>query len=248
MNIINSFPSHLIDPREKGKEWILQYAKAAWNSWNNDNPREIFYNARYRYEVYKSYAMGNQSINKYKPLMGIDEESRETWLNIDWTVIPIVPKFRRIALGKLSKVDYNIVATPIDALANEETEDYFAKTKAKILMRQEAMKIDPSLLESPALQLEPNEARDLEELEMQMKYTHKHQMSLEAEQGIKLVLEQNQIDKLRDRIREDLFDYGVAGYKEFIDSNGAIKIRAVNPRNIIINHCKKNDFSDASYI
>jgi len=45
-----------------------------------------------------------------------------------------------------------------------------------------------------------------------------------------------------------LFDYGVAGYKEYIDSNGAIKIRTINPRNIIINHCKKNDFSDASYV
>jgi hypothetical protein len=248
MNIINSFPSHLIDPREKGKDWILQYAKAAWNSWNNDNPREIFYNARYRYEVYKSYAMGNQSINKYKPLMGIDEESRETWLNIDWSVIPIVPKFRRIALGKLSKVDYNIVATPVDSLANDENEEYFSKTKAKILIREEAKKIDPSLLESPFLQLEPGEAKDMEELEMQMKYTHKHQMAIEAEQGIRLVLEQNQIEKLRENVKEDLFDYGVGGYKEFIDSNGAIKIRSINPRNIIINHCKKQDFSDASYI
>ena len=248
MNIINNFPSHLVDPREKGRDWILQYAKAAWSSWNNDNPREIFFNARYKYEVYKSYAMGNQSINKYKPLMGVDEESRETWLNIDWTVIPIVPKFRRIALGKLAKVDYNIVATPVDALANEENEAYFSKTRAKLMIREEAKKIDPSLLESPALQLDPGEAKDMEELEMQMKYTHKHQMAIEAEQGIKLILEQNQIEKLRERVREDLFDYGVGGYKEYIDSNGAIKIRSINPRNIVINHCKKNDFSDASYV
>jgi hypothetical protein len=248
MNNATDFPSHLIDPREKNREWILQYAKAAWSSWSNDNPREIFYNARYKYEVYKHYAMGQQSISKYRPLMGIDEESKETWLNVDWSVIPIVPKFRRIALGKLSKVDYNIVATPVDALANEETEDYFAKAKTKIIMREEAAKIDPELLDSPALQITPGEARDLEELEMQMKYTFKHQMAIEAEQGIKLVLEQNQAEKLREQVRESLFDYGVAGYKEYIDSNGAIKIRTINPRNIIINHCKKNDFSDASYV
>jgi hypothetical protein len=248
MNIINGYPSHLIDPREKGKDWIKQYCRAAWDSWNNDNPRSIFYNARYRYENLKQYAMGNQSVNKYKPLMGVDQESTETWLNVDWSVIPIIPKFRRIALGKLSKVDYNITATPVDALANEENEDYFAGIKAKILMREEAAKIDPELLNAPALQMEPGEAATMEELEMQMKYTYKHQMAIEAEQGIKLVLEQNQIEKLRDQVREDLFDYGVSGYKEFIDSNGAIKIRRVNPRNVIINHCKKNDFSDAQYI
>jgi hypothetical protein len=192
--------------------------------------------------------MGNQSINKYRPLLGVAEESKEDWLAIDWTVIPIVPKFRRIAIGKLNKIGYNIDATPIDSLANDEVEDFFAKSKAKLLMREQAMKVDPALLEDPVLQLEPNEAKDMEELEIQMNYTFKHQMAIEAEQGIKLVLEQNEAEKMREKIKEDLFDYGVAGYKEYIDSNGAIKIRNINPRNILINNCKNNDFSDASYV
>ena len=248
MGLIHDFPSHLLDPREKNREWIMQFAKAAWSSFENDTPREIFYHSRFRYELNKQYAMGNQSINKYRPLMGIDEQTKESWLNIDWSVIPIVPKFRRIALGKLAKVDYNIVATPIDALANDDIENYFAEARAKIIMREEAKKVAPELLEAPVLQLSPNEAKDLEELEMQMKYTFKHHMAIEAEQGIKLVLEQNEIEKMREKIREDLFDFGVAGYKEYIDSNGAVRVRSINPRNIIINHCKTNDFRDAAYV
>ena len=242
------FPSHLISTTEKGKDWVLQFCKAAWLSFETDNPRELFYHARHRYEVIKSYAMGNQSINKYRPLLGVSEESNESWLAIDWSIIPIVPKFRRIALGKLNKIGYNIDATPIDALANDEVEDFFAQSKAKLMMRQQAMKVDPALLEDPILQIEPGEAKDMEELEIQMNYTFKHQMALEAEQGIKLILEQNEVEKMREKIKEDQFDYGVAGYKEFIDSNGAIKIRTINPRNILINHCKSNDFSDASYV
>ena len=243
-----AFPSHLIPPSEKGREWILQYCKAAWSNFESDTPRNIFYHNRFNYEQYKQYAHGNQSINKYKPLLGVDQESDETYLTIDWNVIPIVPKFRRIALGMLNKVDYNIVATPVDSLANEEVEDYFAEAKAKILIREQAKQIDPSLLNSPALQLSPKEAKDLEELEIQMNYTYKHQMAIEAEQGIKLVLEMNGIDKMRQDIKECLFDFGVAGYKEYIDNNGAIKIRTVNPRNLITNFCRKKDFSDADYI
>jgi hypothetical protein len=250
MSVIENvgFPSHLIDPREKGKDWVLQYCKAAYSSFENDNPREIFYHSRYKYEVQKSYALGNQSINKYKPLLGVDEEAKEDWLSVDWSVIPIVPKFRRIALGKLSKVDYNIVATPIDSLANEETKEYFAKTRAKLMILDAAKKVDPSLANAPELQLSPEEAKDMEELEMQMKYSFKHQMAIEAEEGIKLIFGQNEVHKLRYKVREDLFDHGVGGYKEFIDSNGAVKIRAVNPRNILINRCLNQDFSDASYI
>lgn len=246
--MITDFPSHLIDPREKGRDWILQYVKAAWSSFENDMPREIFYHARYRYEVNKQYAMGNQSINKYRPLMGIDEDSNESWLNIDWSVIPIIPKFRRIALGKLAKMDYNIVATPIDSLANSETEEYFSIAKAKIILRDQAKQIDPELLNAPALQMQPGEAADLEELEMQMAYTHKHQMAIEAEQGVKLIFELNEIDKAREKIREFLFDYGVAGYKEYLDSNGAVKFRVIDPRNVVTNNCKKNDFSDVSHV
>lgn len=242
------FPSHLIDPSQKNKEWIMQFIKAAWARNQNDNPADIFFNSRFRYEILRQYAHGSQSINKYKPLMGIDEESSDNWLNIDWQVIPIVPKFRRIALGKMSKIGYNIVATPVDALANDEVETYFAEARAKLMIREQAKKIDPELLNAPALQLSPEEAKDLEELEIQMKYTFKHQMAIEAEQAIKLVLEQNKYEELRNQVLEDIFDFGVGGYKEYIDSNGAIKIRAVNPRNILINRCLKKDFSDASYI
>lgn len=242
------FPSHLLDPREKGKEWIYQYVKAAYDSFNSDLPREMFYHARFKYEVIKYYAQGSQSIAKYRPIMGVDEQGSENWLNIDWSIIPIIPKFRRIALGKMNKVDYNILATPVDSLANDERNNYFNYQKAKIAVRDAAQKLDPDMLNSPELQLMPGEAKDLEELEMQMKYTWKHQMAIEAEQAIKLVLEQNDIDKLREKIREDLFDLGVAGYKEYIDSNGAIKIRYINPRNIIINYGKRNDFKDVNHV
>lgn len=245
---VELFPDHLIPNDQKGFNWILQYCKAAWSSFEEDTPKSIFFHNRYNYELIKQYAMGNQSISKYKPILGVDEEATETWLNIDWSVIPIIPKFRRIALQKMGKMAYNIVATPVDSLANEETDDYFANAKAKILLREEAKKIDPSLLDMPALRLTEKEAKDLEELEIQMSYTFKHQMAIEAEQAIKLVFEQNKIDKLRDEIRASLFDYGVAGYKEYIDSNGAIKIRVVNPRMVISSYCRNNDFGDTNYV
>lgn len=246
-----NFPSHLIDPSEKNSEWIKQYLKAAWRSYESDVPREIFYHAKYNYEVNRSYAFGNQSINKYKPLLGIPDDNKDgqAWLNIDWSVLKIIPKFRRIMLGKMNKIDYNIVATPIDSLANEQNEDYFANVKAKIMLREQAQQLGAEeLLKSPVLQMTQDEAQDLEELEIQMNYTHKHQMSIEAEQGIKLILAQNNFEEIRQRVRECLHDYGVGGYKEWIDSNGAIKIRPVDPRNIIINRCSRPDFKDAVHI
>ncbi len=248
--VVNSvgFPSHLIDPKQKQHEWHLQWNKAMWDECGSEGDGKVFYNSRWEYEQNKMYAHGNQSINKYKPWVGVDEMAKEDWLSIDWSVIPIVPKFRRIALGKLNKIGYNMVATPIDSMANDETTNFFAEQKAKIMVRNLMLQTNPELANMPELQPAPGEAADLEELEIQEKYTHKHIMAMEAEEGIKLILEQNEIEKIREEIKEWLWDAGCAGVKEYIDSNGAIRVRVCNPRALRVGRALKRDFSDSPYI
>ena len=110
-----NYPSHLVSNEEKGEQWILAYCKAAWYEYQGLTASS-FYHARWKHSRTKEYAMGNQPINKYKPVLGVTEDTNERWLNIDWSILPIIPKFRRIAINKLVKRDYNISATAIDKL------------------------------------------------------------------------------------------------------------------------------------
>lgn len=244
--MVAGFPNHNIDPRNKNKAWILSFIKAAWDDFRRRN-QKFGYNDKYRHDVIKSYASGKQSVTKYKPLLGVDEESNETFLNIDWSVLPIVPKFRRIAIGMMMQSDYNITATPVDPLAVDETEAAYAEQKAKVLLREMMSKADPSLLEAPALQQEPGEPVDMEELEMQAPYTFKHQAATEAELGIQLIFNQNDILECRRRVFEELFDVGYAGYREWIDENDTIRMRPIRPDNLIVSFCRNADFSDKFY-
>ncbi len=246
-NSKSAYPNHMIDPSEKNMSWCLAYAKAAWTDFNNHNSQS-FHNNRGNYVRIKDYAQGSQSINKYKSLLNVSENENETWLAIDWSVIPIVPKFRRIALGKLSKTEYNISATPIDSLAQSETEQYYSKTKAKMDLRNVAKETIPGIETFSPLKQEANEPDNDEELDLHMAYTYKHNASIEMEQGIDLVFHTNNISEKRKNILEDLFDFGVAGYKEYIDSNGAVKIRRVNPANLLVSHCNNRDFSDKIHV
>lgn len=246
-NSKSAYPNHMIDPSEKNMSWCLAYAKAAWTDFNNHNSQS-FHNNRGNYVRIKDYAQGSQSINKYKSLLNVSENENETWLAIDWSVIPIVPKFRRIALGKLSKTEYNISATPIDSLAQNDLENYYKNTKAKMDLRNSVSDQIPGMEEHSSLKIQPGEPQDNEELEMHMAYTYKHNASIEMEQGIDLVFHTNNISEKRKNILEDLFDFGVAGYKEYIDSNGAVKIRRVNPANLLVSHCNNRDFSDKIHV
>lgn len=111
-------------------------------------------------------------------------------------------------------------------------------------LRQSISKTVPGMEEFSALKKAPKDPENDEELEMHMNYTFKHNASIEMEQGIDLVFHTNGMDEKRKQVMEYLFDFGAAGYKEYIDSNGAVKIRVVNPSKLLISHCNKRDFSD----
>lgn len=115
-------------------------------------------------------------------------------------------------------------------------------------LRNMASKSMPGVEEFSALKAQPKEPLNDEELEMHMAYTYKHNASIEMEQGIDLIFHTNDMEEKRKQINEYLFDFGVAGYKEYIDSNGAVKIRVIDPGKLLISHCNKRDFTDKIHV
>lgn len=237
-----TFPSHLIDPRRKKYKWVLSYIQAAYR--NAKTSPYIFANYSWKYDEIKSYAMGEQSISKYKTLLNVQEGDDSTWMNIDWRVLPVITKFRRIALNKLNKIQYSVDAIAIDSLAIDETETYFAKQKAKLAARERLAQESPALAQAMK---EPEDVNSIDELKIQELYTYKHNATIEMENGIELVFQQNNIEEEQAKVKEDLFDYGVAGYREYIDSNGSVRFRRVNPKNVIVSPCVNRNFSDKQF-
>ena len=62
------FPRHDIDPSKKDSKWILDYAKAAWED-SKSIKNSIFYHGKSRFRELRDYAMGNQSVTRYKNLI-----------------------------------------------------------------------------------------------------------------------------------------------------------------------------------
>ncbi len=237
-----TFPSHLIDPAKKDRKWILQFVRAAWSSWNG------FGLDRSRFQKIDDYAQGAQSIDQYKPVMGVDEAD-QSWTELDFAILPVIPGLLVQALGRINKAGYNIVATAIDPLAQSEMEDHFKKEEAKIKIRTELDKIMPGLSDyTPAAKTSINQPEDMDELELQRNWTYRHQYTIEIEQALQVVFNHNKFDQTRKDAKEDSLVYGLGGFKEFVDSNGAIKIRKVNPAGFLSGPCRNRDFSDAEWM
>jgi len=240
-----SFPSHLIDSKKKNLDWIAKYVKSAWKDFQDSYP-DGFYNGKDRHHEIKLYMLGKQPITKYKRMLDPRKTASgdESWFNIDWSVIPIIPKFRRIALGKLKKSSYNIVADTIDAVALDEKDKFYQKAATNIVLKEE---FEKQGLNIDSLGLGKKDPKDIDELEMHMNYSYKHQMASEMEQAIKLIMNTNNFEDTRKQIIEDIHDFGVGGYKESFDSSGNIKIRRVNPSNIVVSHTSDKNFKDIQY-
>lgn len=244
----------------KGLDWHLKYAKAAWDAWEGSD-----YNILHKgtttmsssyaascYDTIAEYMQGRQRIDQYKPLMGIDRNATETWMNLDWTVLPIMPKQLRVCNGILNKIKYKVGFQPLDQMAVDAKNRFFAEMKARMELREQIREQMPdeadAIIKQLGLEKSSQEPGDMEELEMMAMYTYKHIAAIEMEEDVSAVLAMNKIEWMRKEVRKNLLYYGVAGYKDYIDTNGALRVRSVDPRSLVISPCEKNDFSDMTYI
>jgi hypothetical protein len=83
---------------------------------------------------------------------------------------------------------------------------------------------------------------DIEELEMRLEMGEQFNRSKDAEMAIELGLYENNYKEFRKKCFEDLFDLGVAGYKEWLGDDNKAKFRNVDPENVIISVSKDGNF------
>ncbi len=238
------YPENSINPQLKGKDWCMAYAKGAYYDWSFSYPKGCFYNNNGDYEKYRMYALGKQPISQYKKQLGVDQVTNETWLSIDWSVRPIVSRYRDRAISRLMKQTRGVVATPVDMLAKGELDQYYSEMKAKLAVRQVMQQQNPELANHPLISLENGDPMDVEELEMRIEMGEQFNRSEDAENAIELGLYENDYKHVRRTIYEDLFDFGVSGYKEWLGDDNHAKFRKVNPECVITNFCRHSNFDD----
>lgn len=190
------------------------------------------------------YGLGKQPIDKYKKMLSPGNPTDNSWRAVDWSPLAAMCKYREIGISKCLQKKYDLQAFAIDPIAKSEEDAYFNRMKVKILMREEAEKAGSPMANSPLLAPQQGEPEDMEQLYMQRDYGYKHIMAMEAEKAISLIHEQNSNEEIRKTVVTNLYDYGIGGVTQWIDENGMVKERAINPEYLGLSYCEKPDFSD----
>jgi hypothetical protein len=240
------YPDNNIDPKIKQNDisYCLQYAKSSFFDWSFSYPKGVFYNNNGDYEKFRMYALGKQPISQYKKQLGVDEVTNETWMSVDWTPRPIVSRYRDRAISRLMKQTTGVIATPVDMQAKGDMDAYLYKMKAKLAVRQLLQQQNPELAAHPAVSLQAGEPMDTEELEMRIMMGEQFARSEDAENAIELGFYEGDYKYVRRCFYEDLFDFGVTGYKEWLGDDNKAKFRKVNAECVITNFCRHANFDD----
>ena len=111
------FPSQVVSDLEKlSFDYGTKVAKAIASEWwsGSHSANSRFQTNTSKFHKLRLYARGEQSIQKYKDELSINGDL--SYLNLDWTPVPIVPKFVDIVVNGIAERLYDIKAYSQDPL------------------------------------------------------------------------------------------------------------------------------------
>tara|TARA_B100001287_G_scaffold272976_1_gene275593 strand:+ start:480 stop:2897 length:2418 start_codon:yes stop_codon:yes gene_type:complete len=242
------FPSQVVSDAEKlSYDYGLKVAKAIEAEWfNNDRNLNRYMNSRNDFHRLRLYARGEQSIQKYKDELSINGDL--SYLNLDWTPVPIIPKFVDIVVNGIAERTYDVKAYSQDPYGVYNRTEYM-KSLLKDMNNKD---FNDDIEQTFGYNLYENDPSKLpeseEELALHMQLTYKQSVELAQEQAINKLFEGSNYELIKKRFYYDLTVLGIGAVKtSFNTSEGAV-VDYVDPANLVYSYTDSPYFEDIYYV
>ena len=241
------FPSQFVSDAEKAtNEFGLQIGQAIQYEWfKKDGNQCRYYNQWRDFHKLRLYARGEQSVAKYKNEIAVDGDL--SYLNLDWTPVPILPKFVDIVVNGMQDREFKVKAYAQDALSQAKRSKYQDMIEGQMAAKdilttiQEQTGVDPFIMDPDEL---PSSD---EELSLYMNLNYKPAIEIAEEEAIDTMFSENHYDDIRKQIDYDSTVIGMSVAKhEFLPGAG-VKISYVDPANVVYSYTEDPHFKDCFY-
>lgn len=242
-----SFPSQLATDAEKASDTFgLQVGQAIQYEWFRKDGNACRYYGQWQdFRRLRLYARGEQPIGKYKNELAIDGDL--SYLNLDWTPVPILPKFVDIVVNGMSDRLFKVKAYAQDAMSQAKRSKYQDMIESQMVAKPVLEIIQEETGANPFV-MNPDELPQTdEELSLYMQLNYKPAIEIAEEEAINTIFDENHYDDIRKRLNYDLTVVGIGVAKhEFLQGEG-VKISYVDPANIIYSYTEDPFFKDCFY-
>lgn len=241
------FPSQFVSDSEKNSDTFgLQIGQAIQYEWfKKDGNRCRFYNQWNDFHRLRLYARGEQPIGKYKNELAVDGDL--SYLNLDWTPVPILPKFVDIVVNGMSDRLFKVKAYAQDAMSQAKRSKYQDMIEGQMVAKPILEKVQEKTGANPFI-LDPKELPNSdEELSLYMQLNYKPAIEIAEEEAINTILEENKYIDLRKRVDYDIAVIGIGAAKHEFQAGAGVKISYVDPANLIYSYTEDPHFKDCFY-
>ena len=248
-NYNSSFPDQVVSDEIKNSyDYGLQVGQAIENEWfRQDTGGDRYLQNFQNYHNLRLYARGEQSVQKYKDELSINGDL--SYLNLDWKIVPIIPKFVDIIVNGMVDKGYEIKAFANDPFAIKERTDFAFNALRDIINKEQIEQLnaltggnfyasaDPGSL--PATQ---------EELDLYLQLDYKQSIEIAEEEVINNVFDFNKYDETKRKIAYDLTVLGIGASKTSFNLSEGIKVNYVDPAALVYSYTEDPNFDDIYYV
>lgn len=243
----SSFPSQFATDAEKAsKEFGLQVGQSILYEWfKKDGNQCRYYNQWANFNRLRLYARGEQSVSKYKNRLAVDGDL--SYLNLDWTNVPILSKFVDIVVNGMSDRLFKVKAYSQDAMSQAKRSKYQDMIEGQMAAKDILMNIQEQTGVDPFV-MNPDELPSTdEELSLYMNLNYKPAIEIAEEEAIDTIFEENHYTDIRKRTDYDLTVLGIGVAKhQFLPGSG-VEVSYVDPANIVYSYTEDPYFKDCFY-
>jgi hypothetical protein len=241
------FPTQMATDAEKASDsYGLQVGQAIQYEWFKKDGVGCRYYTQWReFHRLRLYARGEQSTKKYKNELAIDGDL--SYLNLDWTIVPILPKFIDIVVNGMSERLFKVKAYSQDAISQGRRNEYQNMVETQMAGKEILEKIQEKAGVDPFMMAPEKLPSNDEELQLHMQIAYKTSIEIAEEEAINTIFDTNKYDEIRRRLDYDSTVVGIGVAKhEFLPGAG-VKISYVDPANVVYSYTEDPYFRDCFY-
>tara|TARA_R110000824_G_scaffold54463_1_gene150257 strand:+ start:4171 stop:6597 length:2427 start_codon:yes stop_codon:yes gene_type:complete len=242
-----SFPSQTAsDAVKESEDYGLRIGQSIQYEWfRRDGATCRYYSQWVEFHRLRLYARGEQPVGKYKSEIAVDGDM--SYLNLDWTPIPIIPKFVDIVVNGMNDRLFDVQAYAIDVLSAERRAE-FQRTVETDMVAKDFLTQTKDEFGIDGFNISPDELPENdEELSLYMQLKYKPAVEIAEEEAIQTILDENFYNEVRKRIDYDITVVGMGICKhEFLPGDG-VKVEYVDPANVVYSYTEDPYFRDCFY-
>jgi len=243
------FPDNFIPTSEKGREWHLQYAQAAYGQ----NFANQYMLGRYdQWRLNRMFAQGRQPVQRYVQILcgdGGKQNNQDTgnkhtakdandtnFMNINWRIVSVMPKIRDSVINYVNKIKFRAEFNSMNPVDIDEKRD-----KKNAMWAEKQLQADLDELEQLG-NFKFNDRQDTswipddyEEFEALAHAKTKLKAEIAAELGCAQVFNDNEWKITERRIDEDNFDLAFSAVECRTNKfTGKIDVNYIDPQFLIM--------------